>query len=94
MATTETNGAEAAETKAEAKAQADLADVPEEARHLLTQKKELEVDKIFRALVKLEGQRLAHEGRPAADDPHPTANCGRSTGGRSTKRRWSGCCFR
>jgi twitching motility protein PilT len=57
MATTETNGEEAVETKA--KAQKDQApDIPPEAMHLLSQREELEVDKIFRALVKLEGSDL------------------------------------
>ena len=32
--------------------------------------KELEVDKIFRALVKLEGSRFAHESWESADDSH------------------------
>ncbi len=36
---------------------------------LLQDKAELEVDKIFKALVKLEGSRLAPESWPASDGP-------------------------
>ena len=38
---------------------------------------DLEIDKLFRACVKLEGQRLAPEGRQAAARPRRRARCGR-----------------
>ena len=46
-------------------------------KQLRRQREELEIDKLFRALVKLEGQRLAPEGRPAAASCASTARCGR-----------------